>query len=103
MARGGKREGAGRKEGVPNKATAEVKALAAKYGPDAIKQLAKLAGILRGETAAESEAARVAALKEILDRAYGKPTQPIAGDDDNPLRVINEVRRTLVRPGHTDR
>lgn len=95
----------GRTAGTPNKATSEVKVLAGKYGPDAIKALAGLAGLITtGKTKeAESEAARVAALKEILDRAYGKASQPIAGDEDNPLRVINEIKRTIVRPGHTDR
>jgi hypothetical protein len=71
---GGRQPGSGRKKGSPNKITAEIKALAHKYGPDALKELARLA---RG---AESEAARVAACREILDRAYGKAMQPISGD-----------------------
>lgn len=82
----------GRVAGTPNRATAEVKQLAGKYGPKAIEGLAKLAGLAKGEVGkAESEAARVAAMKEILDRAYGKASQPIGGDEDNPLRVINEI------------
>jgi hypothetical protein len=60
--------GKGRKPGVPNKATADVKAIARQYGPAAIGELARLA------TKAESETAGVAAIKEILDRAYGKST-----------------------------
>jgi hypothetical protein len=71
---GGKRAGSGRKKGTPNKVTAEIKVLAHKYGPDALKELARLA------RSAESEAARVAACREILDRAYGKAMQPISGD-----------------------
>jgi hypothetical protein len=62
----GKRRG-GRQAGAPNKATADVKALAQSYAPEAVKQLARLA------LNAQSEQARVAAIKEILDRAYGKP------------------------------
>ena len=73
-ARGGKREGAGRPKGARNKTTAEVKALAQSYAPAAIKELARLS------TGAESEVARVAASKEILDRAYGKPTQSVVAD-----------------------
>jgi hypothetical protein len=73
-ARGGKREGSGRPKGARNKVTAEVKALAQTYAPAAIKELARLS------TGAESEAARVAASKEILDRAYGKPMQPVVAD-----------------------
>lgn len=65
----------GRTAGTPNKATADVKALAAKHGPDAIKELARLA------KSAESEPARVAAIKELLDRAYGKSAQPVGGGD----------------------
>lgn len=71
--------GKGRPKGSLNKVTADVKALAGKHGPVAIRELARLA------QKAESEAARVAAIKELLDRAYGKPTQPLAGDKDNPL------------------
>lgn len=64
----------GRKKGTPNKATAEIRTIAQKYAPAAVKELARLS------TAAVSEAARVAAIKEILDRAYGKAVQPIDGD-----------------------
>ena len=41
--------------------------------PEAIAELARLA------TRAESEAARVAAIKELLDRGYGRAVQPIEG------------------------
>ena len=61
----------GRKKGTPNKATADVRALAEKYGPKAIAELARLA------TKAKSEATRVAAIRELLDRAYGRPGQPL--------------------------
>jgi hypothetical protein len=78
---GGKRPGAGRKKGVPNKATADIKALAQKHGPDALKRLHHL--MLH----AESEAAQVAASKEILDRAYGKSAQPLTGEGgEGPVR-----------------
>lgn len=82
MALGGKRPGAGRKPGVRNKITAEVKDLAQQYVPAVMVELARLA------TNAESEAARVAAIKEILDRAYGKSSQPITGDGGGPVKVI---------------
>jgi hypothetical protein len=61
----------GRKAGVPNKATREIKALAQSYGPAAIRELARLA------KAADSETARVSAIKELLDRAYGKAPQAV--------------------------
>ena len=49
----------GRKAGVPNKATREIKEIAQQFGPAAIRQLAKLGGLLPGgKGAAESEQAR---------------------------------------------
>lgn len=65
------RKTGGRKAGVPNKATREIKALAQSYGAGAIRELARLS------TKAESETARVSAIKELLDRAYGKAPQAI--------------------------
>lgn len=97
----GKKTG-GRVAGTPNKATSEVKALAGKYGPAAIEAAARLAGLVMkvepnkegdGEIEvpdgmAESEPARIAALQLILDRAYGKATQPISGaDGEGPLEI----------------
>jgi len=79
MPRGGKREGAGRKKGAPNKATAEIRESARQYSDRAVRRLAHLM------TKATSEQAQVAACKEILDRAWGKPTQTHANDADNPL------------------
>lgn len=66
----GERRG-GRVKGVPNKLTADVKALAGKYTDEAMKELGRLA------VEAESETARVSAIKEILDRAYGKAPQAV--------------------------
>jgi hypothetical protein len=78
----GERRG-GRQKGTPNKATLEE--AARQYAPAALERLAHLS------RHAESEAAQVAACREILDRAYGKPTQPVSGDADAPqlLPVIN--------------
>ena len=59
----------GRPKGSLNKKTAEIKAVAGKYGPDAIQVLVRI--MERGE----SEGSRVAAAKELLDRAYGKAPQ----------------------------
>lgn len=80
--RGGKREGSGRKAGVPNKATAEIKTVAQQYGEAAVRKLAEMAGLVEGVTAAESEQARVSAIKEIMDRGYGKAPQSIEGSLD---------------------
>lgn len=37
------------------------------------------------------------ALKELGDRIEGKPSQPLSGDEDNPVRVISKVVREIVR------
>jgi hypothetical protein len=76
----GERRG-GRKPGVPNRATANIKALAQPYGAPAIAELAKLAGLTKAP-GAMLEATRVAALRELLDRGFGKATQHIGGDVD---------------------
>lgn len=88
----GERRG-GRKKGTPNKATAEVKALARSYGPKAIEKLARLAGLLaEGEGAAASEQAQVSAITQLLDRGYGKPAQVVEGSDDGPpIKTVLEV------------
>lgn len=71
----------GRQPGTPNKATAEIRDLARKYTPDALKELARLT------TQAESEQARVSAIKELFDRAYGKSTQILANEDNQDFRI----------------
>jgi len=72
----------GRQAGTPNKATAEIRALAQSLAPAALAELARLA------SEATSEAARVSACMHLLDRAYGKPTQPLTDATDGPLVVV---------------
>lgn len=69
--KGGKRPGSGRKAGTPNKATADIKALAQQHGPEAI---ATLFTLMRK---ADTSQAKIAAAKELLDRGYGKPVQAV--------------------------
>jgi hypothetical protein len=48
-------------------------------------------------------AARVAAANSLLDRGWGKPTQPIAGDDDaDPIRTVTRIERAIVDPANQD-
>ena len=76
--------------GNPNgrpKIVFEIRDLAQQYGPAAITRLAELSGLAPG-TPAQAEATQVAALKELLDRGYGRATQPLAGDDNaSPLAI----------------
>ena len=77
----GKKTG-GRTAGTPNKATEEIRTLAGAYSSETVEILI---GIARN---ADSDAAKVAACRELLDRGHGKPRQPLTGGDagDSPLR-----------------
>ena len=91
MAKGGKRAGAGRPKGAISKATADIKALALDYAPQALETLAQIA--LGGE----SEAARVSAANSLLDRAYGKPKQAV-DVEANVKATVTAVEWRVVRP-----
>jgi hypothetical protein len=71
--------GQGRPRGVPNRSTAELKQLALAYGKPALARLALLAGLTK-EPGSESEAVQLGAMRELLDRGYGRPAQTIGGD-----------------------
>lgn len=77
--------GPGRPKGVMNKATAEIKLAARKHGPEALKTLVDLM------THADSSTAKIAAAREILDRAYGKATQPHGEDPE--MRFSSKEQR----------
>ena len=78
MARGGKREGAGRKQGataprVPVSAEVkrELREMAREHAGAAIETLVKICKM------SDSDAARVSAANALLDRGYGKPLQQV--------------------------
>ena len=97
MANGGARPGAGRKPGVPNKVTADIKALAQVHAPVAISELARLA------VEAQSEPARVAAIKELLDRGFGKATQAVDLNADVKIGAAPAFADLLRLMGRTPR
>lgn len=81
---GGKREGAGRPRGAPNKATASLRDIAREYTDVAI---GALVAVLSNDE--EPAAARVSAANSLLDRGYGKAPTIINGDDEGgPLVSI---------------
>lgn len=97
----------GRPPGATNKVTREIRAIAADYGPEAVRQLAVLGGLIpkaklrKGETPALSEATRVVALSHILNRAYGFPSQPLSHSADESFETLLdrlERRRMLGQP-----
>jgi len=50
---------------------------------------------------AESDDARasVSAAQAILDRGWGKPTQPISGDDEaDQIKLLHRIERVIVDP-----
>jgi hypothetical protein len=61
------RKTGGRQKGVPNRVTADVKALAEQYSASAIEALVALM------QHAEHEQTRLGAARELLDRAVGRP------------------------------
>lgn len=81
--------GKGRPKGAVNKATKDIKELARALAPDATKRLSEL-------LKSENEGVALGAVKEIYDRAYGKATQKIGGDEDAPIRVVTRIE--LVGP-----
>lgn len=72
------------------KATAEIRSLARAHTDTALRTLA---GIMAQGDAPAS--ARVAAAEAILNRGWGKPVQPIAGDDEAPLKI--ELIERIIR------
>ena len=91
MARGGRREGAGRPPGAENKDTAALRAaLADRCGSHVETAIAALADIA---TNGLSESARVSAACAILDRTYGRPQpMPVRADlhglPEDPLAFL---------------
>lgn len=85
----GERRG-GRQKGTPNKSTAELRAVAQEYTEAALKTLAS---VMNGDD--QPAAARVSAANSILDRAYGKPTQAIVGDEDAGPAIALTLIKTM--------
>ena len=80
----------GRRKGAKNKATALLKAAFQKHGDALVKALLKL-------TKSKDEHVRLKAIMACLDRGWGKPPQPVTGDDgEGP--VIARIERVFIDP-----
>ena len=78
------RKGQSGNPGGRPKVLGDVQELARQHTPAAIVELARLA------LKAKSETARIAAIRELLDRGYGRPRQAIevSVPADNPLQLL---------------
>lgn len=93
MAKRGPKPGTGkggRKPGARNKVTRTIRELAEPHGEEALRILVK---IMRRD---KSSVARIAACREVLDRAFGKAAQPLT-----PAAGANGVLIEIVRFGPT--
>ena len=84
------RKGESGNPGGRPKVIADVRALARAAAPDAIEELAKLA------IKAKSGTARVVAIRELLDRGYGKAQQVVENEDDLSDKTADELRNELL-------
>jgi hypothetical protein len=79
------------------KPSADIRSLARSHTEQAIKTLA---GIMNQPKA--PAAARVSAAQALLDRGWGKPTQPISGDEDGPPIKFTTIELVGVIPTDQD-
>lgn len=79
----------GRQKGSPNKVTADVKEAAQQYTAEAVETLASIMRL------SESDQAKVAAVKEILDRGWGKAKQTSELTGPNGQNLIPAVDVTF--------
>lgn len=58
-------------------------------------------GSLRWNARKLLEQGDVQSIRELADRLDGKPAQAIIGDNsEDPINLVTEIRRTIVRPDH---
>lgn len=75
----------------------EIRSLARSHTRTAVRVLV---GVMRSEDA--TPAARVSAANTILDRGWGKATQPLENSDDGAIELIHRIERVIVRPERSD-
>jgi hypothetical protein len=80
------------------KSLTEIRSLARSHTRTAINVLV---GIMGSKDA--TAAARVSAANAILDRGWGKATQPVGNGDDGALELIHRIERIIVDPENQNR
>lgn len=90
MARGGKRQGAGRKKGSVSEQTATRKAMQAKAVETGLSPLDYMLSILRDES--QEQSARFAAAKEAAPYVHNRlAAVEHSGNEDKPMKTVLEL------------
>lgn len=71
----------------------EIRSIARSHTRTAIRVLV---GVMRSDDA--TPAVRVSAANAILDRGWGKATQPLENGEDDVLELIHRIERIIVHP-----
>lgn len=75
----------------------EIRSLARSHTQTAVRVLV---GIMRSNDA--TPAARVSAANAILDRGWGKATQPLENGRDGAIELVHRIERVIVHPEPSD-
>jgi hypothetical protein len=79
------------------KSVTEIRSLARSHTRTALNVLV---GVMRNKDATAT--ARVSAANAILDRGWGKATQPLENGDNSALELIQRIERVIVHPENPD-
>ena len=79
------------------KSVTEIRSLARSHTRTALNVLV---GVMRSKGA--TAAARISAANSILDRGWGKATQPLENGADGALELIHRIERVIVHPENSD-
>ena len=79
------------------KSPAEIRSLARSHTRTAVKVLI---GIMKSDDA--TAATRVSAANAILDRGWGKASQPLENGDDGAIELVHRIERIIVHPENPD-
>ena len=80
------------------KTITEIRSIARGHTRAAIRTLV---GVMCSKDA--THAARVSAANAILDRGWGKASQPVEGKEEGALELIHKIERIIVHPENPDR
>lgn len=103
MTAGGKRAGAGRPLGSPNKPKLWADAIRRAVLRQAKGEKTKRLEVLADSLIRAGMAGDVSALREVGDRLDGRPAQAIVGDADADPIQLERIERVIVRPPNRDR